>query len=390
MSQKTSRRSFLKQVGAGGLVLAGAGLVGSCEEVIVVAKIDGDVPDFATSAADGVWYYQSGQGTLKPDAPQIAPADWSLSIRADGVELTTLDFATLTSYTPLLLWKAIRCVVIGSEVGTPQILYVANGLFEGVPLADVLADVAVPEGTARVRTIAADGFSSNIPYARVVDPAPGDLPVLLAYALNGEPLSVLRGAPVRVVLPEAWGYKNVKWLSALDLSTSDDAFGKYETELYSPDSNPREVHEGIDRSGRMPLMTLVTKPSSSVGSEVEGPDVEFAGVALSGGARVTSVEVNVDGAGWAPVRLPSELETKATLTRALAGLDPDTIQGAAGQWPYTGSWVTWSHTVTGLAPGEHTIQFRATDDRGNLQADSITAQQRTLEVPAARLIVTVT
>ena len=389
MSQKTTRRSFLKQIGAGGIVLAGGGLVTSCEEVIVVAKIDGDVPDFATSAEDGVWYYQSGQGTLKPDAPVITPEDWSLSIRADGAELTTIDFATLTSYTPIVLWKAIRCVVIGSEVGTPQILYVANGVFKGVALADVLADVAVPEATARVHTIAADGFSSNIPYQRVTDPEPGDFPVLLAYELNGEPLSVLRGAPVRVVLPEAWGYKNVKWLEALDLSSSDEAFGKYETELYSPDSNPQEVHEGIDRSGRMPLMTLVTKPSSSVGSEVEGPDVEFAGVALSGGARITSVEVNVDGTGWAPVFLPSEADTKATLPRTLDAVDRESLQGVEGQWPYTGAWVTWSHTVTGLSPGEHTIQFRATDDRGNLQADSITAQERTLKVPAARLVVTV-
>ena len=391
MTQKTTtRRSFIKQIGAGGLVLAGAGLVTSCEEIIVVAKIDGDIPDFATSAADGVWYYQSGQGTLKPDAPQISREEWSLSIRADGQELTTLDFAALEAYDAVVFWKAIRCVIIGSEVGTPQILYVANGAFKGVPLARVLEDVAVPAGTERVRVSAADGFTSNIPLERVVAPSSDDLPVLLAYELNGEPLSVLRGAPVRMILPEAWGYKNVKWLESLDLSSSDDAFGKYETELYSPNSNPQPVHEGIDRSGRMPLMTLVTKPSSSVGSEVEGPDVEFAGVAISGGARVTGLEVNVDGGGWLPIGVTPEEEAKATLTPVLQAVDAASIQGAAGRWPYAGAWLTWSHTVTGLTPGEHVVMFRATDDQGGRQADSITAQERTLKVPAAKVTITVT
>ena len=53
-------------------------------------------------------------------------------------------------------------------------------------------------------------FRSSISYTEAFEPAAGDPPVMLAWALNGEPLSLERGGPVRMVVPHAHGFKSVK------------------------------------------------------------------------------------------------------------------------------------------------------------------------------------
>src|SRR5690606_38696195 len=117
--------------------------------------------------------------------------------------------------------------------GPPIATLVANGIFTGIPLHHVLEELDVPAEAVKMRVYGADNFSSNIAAARTAAPeAGGPLPVLLAYGLNGEPLGRLRGGPVRLIIPETWGYKNVKWIERLDFTSDDAPFGTYEVERF--------------------------------------------------------------------------------------------------------------------------------------------------------------
>ena len=109
--------------------------------------------------------------------------------------------------------KAMQCLNIPTPLG--------QGLWEGVRLRDVLRLC----GTMRnVRRIYYWGFHNNDPkqlfqsslnYTQAMETPPGELPAFLAYRLNGEPIPLIRGGPVRMVIPWAHGFKSIKWLQRI-------------------------------------------------------------------------------------------------------------------------------------------------------------------------------
>ncbi|HAT18534.1 MAG TPA: hypothetical protein DCS85_00105, partial [Verrucomicrobiales bacterium] len=67
----------------------------------------------------------------------------------------------------------------------------------------------------------------SLPIGRVLEDPPGDHPVILCYKLNGEWLSGERGGPVRMIVPDAYGFKSVKWLKAVVLTNAPAANDTY-------------------------------------------------------------------------------------------------------------------------------------------------------------------
>ncbi|MEM9071223.1 MAG: molybdopterin-dependent oxidoreductase [Myxococcota bacterium] len=124
--------------------------------------------------------------------------------------------------------KTLTCANGVSPLGT--------GLWEGVPLRYVLFRTGLRSHCRRIfyhgfhnrdpRQI----FRSSLPLDRVYEDPPGTPPIILAYKLNGEWLSGKRGGPVRLIVPESYGFKSVKWLSRIILSnrsTSNDTYAQY-------------------------------------------------------------------------------------------------------------------------------------------------------------------
>src|SRR4029077_999416 len=70
----------------------------------------------------------------------------------------------------------------------------------------------------------------------VMDTPPGDLPVFVAYRLNGEPLSLVRGGPARMIVPWAHGFKSIKWLQRIVLTNDFKANDTYANANNDPDS----------------------------------------------------------------------------------------------------------------------------------------------------------
>src|SRR5947207_14715131 len=112
--------------------------------------------------------------------------------------------------------KVMTCLNIGCPLGM--------GVWEGVPLRDV---VWLTQPKANLRRVFYHGyhnddpkqmFRSSLPIGRVLEDPPGLPPVILCYKLNGTLLTPERGGPVRVVVPEAYGFKSIKWLNHMVLT----------------------------------------------------------------------------------------------------------------------------------------------------------------------------
>ena len=136
--------------------------------------------------------------------------------RANG---TALDFAGLLKLGEthaVRFPKVMTCLNLGCPLGM--------GLWEGVPLRDVIWLTQPRENLRRVFYYGYHNddpkqmFRSSLPIGRVLED-PYDLPpVILCYKLNGEWLNPERGGPVRVVVPEAYGFKSIKWLTHVVLT----------------------------------------------------------------------------------------------------------------------------------------------------------------------------
>ena len=116
------------------------------------------------------------------------------------------------------------------------------GLWEGVPMREV---VWLAKPTSNVRRVFYYGyhnddpeqrFQSSLPIGRVLEDPPGEHPVILCYKLNNQWLTPKRGAPVRVVVPEEYGNRSVKWLQRIMLTNSfqaNDTYAKWNNDTVS-------------------------------------------------------------------------------------------------------------------------------------------------------------
>ena len=119
-----------------------------------------------------------------------------------------------------LIERDITLACVSNEVGGP---YVGNARWIGAPLADLLAEAGVDPAATQLVSTAVDGFTIGTPVKAVTD----GRDAMLAIAMNGEPLPIEHGFPVRMVVPGLYGYVSAtKWLVDLELTTFD-AFDPY-------------------------------------------------------------------------------------------------------------------------------------------------------------------
>ncbi len=369
----TNRREFLKRLGAGAVALVSVRFLSGCETLDFQSKVSGSALDFMTPAVDGSWYWQSGKGISKSDAPNINANNWQLEIANDSGTLGKVTMADLQQYKQdgheMTMWKTMRCVY-GANIGSTTTTLVANGIFTGIPLHRVLEDAGVSaQGISKIRVFGADDFTSNVPIARAMDAGPSPLPALLAYAINGQPISQYRGGPLRLVVPEMWGYKNVKWLTKLQATHSNAIFGTYETERFNPATNPSvtpEIQKRIDDPGRISLASIITDPAS-VSTQIAGPNVTIAGASFAGGQRVTKVELSINDGPFEPATIIGKQEMLNKLPSS-ARAAADAAAQTGDPWPWQNIWVTWKKTFANMTPGSYTVTIRATDDAGRVQS----------------------
>ncbi|MEA2319517.1 MAG: sulfite oxidase [Solirubrobacteraceae bacterium] len=216
----------------------------------------------------------------------------------------------------------------------------------GVALADVLAVAAPLPEAEHVGFEGAD----HCPEAEPAQPFGGSIglgkarrpEVLLAWAMNGEPLAPVHGAPLRVVVPGYIGARSVKWLERIEVR-SRPWRGYFQQVVYRllPEDGTPAPGAGMPL-GLVALNADVLSPAD--GETVAPGPVEVRGYAFAGGERhVARVDVSTDGGtSWAQAELLEDL----------------------GAW----AWRQWRLTVE-LAPGEHEIIARAWDSSAATQPE---------------------
>jgi DMSO/TMAO reductase YedYZ molybdopterin-dependent catalytic subunit len=108
----------------------------------------------------------------------------------------------------------------------------ATILWEGVRIKDILAATGVRDGAPVVIFHAADGYTSSLPLAYVQANN-----ILLAFKMNGLTLSAEHGFPFQVVAESKWGYKWVKWVTEIELSSDTSYRGYWEQRGYNNDGD---------------------------------------------------------------------------------------------------------------------------------------------------------
>jgi DMSO/TMAO reductase YedYZ molybdopterin-dependent catalytic subunit len=228
------------------------------------------------------------------------------------------------------------------------------GMFKGVKLSDVLKHVGVNSKAREVVFFGVDRgpqdvvfrtqtfkveqqFGRSITLENAMKPTP-----LLAYSLNGDPLTLAQGKPLRLIMPGWYGVCNVKWLAEIHLQ-EDRYLGNYQARWYRSVVGEGGTGEDTD-PGTQWVETEITKQHlKSVIARVrkKGGSYDVFGFVLNDGTPLKSVEVKIDDGPW----------QKATL--------------ASTNTQY--SWKLFNYRWDGATPGEHTLVSRVTDVEGRVQ-----------------------
>ncbi len=335
-AQSAARRTFLAGtilVGAAAAMVAVTGqLLASASSAVDAARQKLRLPTPAKPAAapppgadfqiPGLAPYVTPNGDFYRidtalQVPVIDPVDWTLKITGMVQNPIKISYAELTAKPLIEHVTTLTCV--SNEVGGDL---AGNALWLGYPIRELLAEAKPLDGADMVLSTSDDGWTASTPLSALTDP---NRAAMLAIGMNGEPLPIEHGFPVRMVVPGLYGYVSAtKWVTELKVTS------------YAKD---KAYWTPLGWSARAPIK-LASRIDVPRKSTIDAGTVVVAGVAWAQHTGVAAVEVKVDDNGWQPAQLA---ETTG----------PDT-------------WRQWRFEWT-AAPGKHTLTVRATDTDGKAQ-----------------------
>jgi DMSO/TMAO reductase YedYZ molybdopterin-dependent catalytic subunit len=225
-----------------------------------------------------------------------------------------------------------------------------NGRWQGLPLRRLLERVRVKPQAREFVFFGADRgeeevefrtdkfkvqqqFGRSLPREKALSPEP-----LLAFALNGEPLTRHQGAPLRLIVPGWYGVANVKWLSQIHVQ-EDPYLGKFQTRWYRTlkgemiDGELRWTESAVTHMQLKSFIARVTR---------DGAGCKVLGIVLNDGTPLRSVEVRVDEGPWQPATLDASTRSRF-------------------------SWKLFTYDWNRPTSGEHVLVSRVTDVTGLVQ-----------------------
>lgn len=339
-AEQLSRRGFIGFVGAsaGAAIVAGvaARVVNATSTAVNTVREALTLPKPATAAApipagaeldiEGLYplvtpnpdFYRIDTAIV---VPVVRAADWRLRIVGEVENEIEITFDELLALPLIETYVTLTCV--SNEVGGGLI---GNARWMGYPVRELLARAKPKAGADMVMSRSVDGFTAGTPLSVLMEE---DRDSILAVSMNGEPLPLEHGFPVRMVVPGLYGYVSAtKWVTELKL-TSFAKETAYWTDRGWSAKGPIKLSSRIDT----PKYTAIVKPDQ---------ELAVAGVAWAQHTGVKAVEIRVDKGEWMPT----------TLAPAISD---DT-------------WVQWSTTWTPPQDKVYMIEVRATDANGEVQS----------------------
>ncbi len=329
------RRAVLRWAGATTVIAALVAVVGSVltgrdrseaeRSDVVLPEIDDPVTvpaDAEVDVEDMPPYITPSTDFYRIDTALVPPAldasQWRLRVHGLVENEIEIDFAELLAQPMVESLTTLACVsnTVGGDL-------IGNAVWTGWPIRELLARAAPLPEADMVLSASSDGFTASTPLAALTD----DRAALLAVGMNGEPLPLEHGYPVRMVVPGLYGYVSAtKWLVELKVTTFAADAGYW-------------TSRGWSARGPIKMSSRIDVPAPS--ARVAAGRVVVAGVAWAQRTGIERVEVRVgaDGA-WQRAELAAE--------------------------PSIDSWRQW-YWHWEAPVGKHTLTVRATDANGEHQ-----------------------
>jgi sulfite oxidase len=258
--------------------------------------------------------------------PELKTSEWQLRIHGMVDRELTLTWDDLMGMQPVE--KVITLTCVSNQVGGDL---AGNATWVGYPIKDILERVGVQADADMLFSTSVDGWTSGTPVAALTD----GRDAILAVSMNGQPLPLEHGYPVRQVVPGLYGFVSAcKWVVDWELTRFDRKKAYW-------------TQRGWGEQGPIKTASRIDVPASF--ANLPAGEVVIAGTAWAQHRGIEKVEVRIDDGPWEVVQLAEEYSI-------------DTWR----QWSYR-----WQAT-----PGQHTVYCRATDKTGETQTE-----QRTPPIP---------
>ncbi|WP_426324056.1 molybdopterin-dependent oxidoreductase [Microbacterium sp. E-13] len=285
--------------------------------VTVPAGAELDIPGITPLFTPNADFYRVDTALT---VPAVDPGTWRLVVDGMVDRRVELGFDDLLAMDLDEYAITLTCVsnVVGGEL-------VGNAIWLGVPVRDVLRLAGPRSDADMVLSRSVDGYTASTPLSALTDDT---LDAILAVGMNGEPLPLEHGFPVRMVVPGLYGYVSAtKWLTELEVTT----FAKDEA-YWTP--------RGYSAQAPIKFSSRIDTPK--IGKSVPAGRIPIAGVAWAQSVGIEAVEVRIDDGDWQPATLSIPINTD--------------------------TWVQWFMEWDATA-GTHYVSVRATNKNGELQLE---------------------
>lgn len=287
------------------------------------------------------------------DIPFVDPASWRLGVGGLVSRPLSLSLEDLTSRPASRLRVTLECAGNGRSRLSPRPLSqpwlveaVGTAEWTGISLGPILREAAIGPDARHVVFTGLDAgvqgdVAQNYERSLEISEAMRD-DVILAYAVNGQPLPPQHGFPLRLIVPGWYGMTSVKWLRSI--TVVDRPFEGYQqASAYHYRTDDAGVGEPVSRMLPRALMIPPGIPDFMSRTRFVTPSVQkIEGRAWSGHGEVTRVEFSHDGGvTWTDAELDATYSAQA--------------------------WRRWHCLWEASTPGEHQLCARATDSAGNVQ-----------------------
>jgi DMSO/TMAO reductase YedYZ molybdopterin-dependent catalytic subunit len=288
--------------------------------------------------------------------PQIDASTWKLDIRGRVANPRTYTLDELKKRTRTQRECTFECggnrgsAIMNRMIGNAR--WTGTALWpliqESKPLADALEVITwgADEGEEEIRK---EKYRQN--FARSITLA--DLQkadAILAWEMNGEPLTADHGFPVRVVVPGWYGVQNVKWINAIEVSP-DRFMGRFQARDYvtimgrQQGSKTEWVETSVTKIRTKSMIARVTRSANG--------GLSVFGVAVTDGTPLKSVDVQLDEGAWVPAKLDKPAN------------------------PY--AWTWFRADLASPSPGAHAVASKATDALGRTQPPNLDTKKTNWE-----------
>jgi Oxidoreductase molybdopterin binding domain/Mo-co oxidoreductase dimerisation domain len=245
---------------------------------------------------------------------------WRLTLKGKVDHPLTLDYRQILSRRSVKRIITLNC--IGNPVGGRAI---GNAEWEGIPLKDLIDEADPHFFSSTLILRAADGYYESIPLRKARRSG-----AMLAFKMNGQPLTLNHGYPLRLLIPGLYGIKQMKWIQEMEVAN------------HTPKGYWHK--KGWSKQAKVKIISRIDLPENN--EVLSTRQTVIKGIAFAGDRGIQYVQVSIDGEQtWSLAQLEKPLS------------------------PY--SCVFWKLPCTFHKPGRTRIAVRAADQYSGLQQDDL-------------------